>query len=279
MALQDISTYTYKNIFSLRAVQFEKACVVSKPEKVVDYAIFWVKEGKGTYHIDFKKYDFEGNVLFFLSPGQVFSVETESIKVAYQLSFVKDFYCIETHDKEVSCNGVLFNNMHEAPLVQPNLKETAKLEFIIANLIEEFTSSDTAQYDMLHAYLKQFIVSSVRIKKEFHPLKNDEESKLFKDFSLLVDSNFTKLHAVSDYATKLGVSPKSLTKNFQKYKLGTPSDFIKNRIVLEAKRQLKYTDTSVKEIAYNLGFSDPAYFTRFFTKIENTSPKQFKKSL
>ena len=69
----------------------------------------------------------------------------------------------------------------------------------------------------------------------------------------------------------------SLTKHFQKIGLQTPSDFIKNRIVLEAKRQLLYTNDSVKHIAYNLGFNDSAYFTRFFKKATLKSPLQFKK--
>jgi AraC-like DNA-binding protein len=278
MAIQDISTYNYKDVFALSTVQFEKACVVAKPEKISTFSIYWIVEGTGTYNIDFEGYSFEDNVLFFLSPGQVFSVESESIKEAYHIKFSKDFYCIQTHDKEISCNGVLFNNIYETPFVNPNERETQKLHFIIENLIEEFSFKETAQYDMLQAYLKQFIVYSVRIKKDLETIKTKAESKLFQDFSLLVEMNFKKLHSVTEYANRLGVSPKSLTKNFQKFALNSPSDFIKNRIIIEAKRQLRYTNTSVKDIAYDLGFNDPAYFSRFFAKSENISPKQFKKN-
>jgi len=93
----------------------------------------------------------------------------------------------------------------------------------------------------------------------------------------LVEQNYKTLHAVTDYANRLGLSPKSLTKHFQKIGTTTPSDFIKNRITLEAKRQLIYTDDSVKQIAYDLGFNDSAYFTRFFKKATEKSPLQFKK--
>lgn len=277
MAIQEVSVFNYKDVFSLSTIEFEKSCVVSKPDKITEFSVFWIKEGSGTFIIDFESYSFQGNVLFFLSPGQVFSVISEDIQEAYHLSFSKDFYCIQTHDKEVSCNGVLFNNVYESPFVNPDVSQTKKLSFIVENLIEEFSMNETAQYDMLQAYLKQFIVLSVRIKKEFEVLKTDSESKLFKDFSLLVEMNFNKLHAVSDYASRLGVSPKTLAKNFQKFGMDSPSDFIKNRIILEAKRQLRFTNTSIKEIAYGLGFNDPAYFSRFFTKSEIISPNQFKK--
>jgi len=255
LAAQDIKQYNFKDIFSVKAIAL------------------------GTYNIDFESHSFDGNVIFFLSPGQVFTIASEQIKEAYQINFVKDFYCIQTHDKEVSCNGILFNNIYESPFVAPEEKDTKKLDFILEALIDEFENDETAQHDMLQAYLKQFIVHSVRIKKEFNSPKDEVETKLFKDFSLLVDNHYKRLHSVTDYATKLGLSPKSLAKHFSRIGAQTPSDFIKNRILLEAKRKLLYTDESIKEIAYDLGFNDPAYFTRFFTKAENKSPKQFQKEV
>ena len=278
MAVQDISTYSYKDVFSLSVVQFEEPCVFNKPEQIDAYSIYWIKEGKGVYNIDFESYAFDDNVLFFLSPGQVFSVESEKIKEAYKLTFVRDFYCIQTHDKEVACNGILFNNIYETPFVKPCESDTLKLKFILDSLVDEFKRDEaTAQYDMLQAYLKQFIIHSVRVKKEHHIIKDDTETKLFKDFSLLVEQNYKTLHSVTEYANRLGVSPKSLSKHFQKTGSQTPSDFIKNRIVLEAQRQLIYTNDSVKHIAYDLGFNDSAYFTRFFKKATSKSPLQFKK--
>lgn len=279
MAIRDIKTYSYKNSFSVSTVLFEKACVMNKPEQLETFSIFWIKKGKGTYHIDFEHYDFEHNTLFFLSPNQVFSVDSEKINEAYKISFAQDFYCIHTHDKEVSCNGILFNNIYETPLVVPSANEGLKLEFILKNLIEEFQQESTGQYDMLQSYLKQFIIQSVRIKKESNPLKDDSTSKLFKDFSVLVEMNYKELHSVSDYATRLGLSPKSLSKHFQKLGAITPSEFIKKRIVLEAKRQFLYSDDSIKTIAYNLGFNDAAYFSRFFSKATSQSPNTYKKSV
>ena len=277
MAVQETTTYSFKDIFSVSTIQFEKACVVNKPKQIDAYTIFWIKEGQGTYHIDFESFSFEDNVLFFLSPGQVFSVDSEKIKEAYQIKFVRDFYCIQTHDAEIACNGVLFNNIYETPFVKPCEKDTQKLSFILENLIEEFKLKETAQYDMLQAYLKQFIIHSVRVKKEHHIVKEDIETKLFKDFSLLVEQNYKKLHSVTDYANRLGISPKSLTKHFQKIGTQTPSDFIKNRIILEAKRQLKYSTEAIKYIAFDLGFNDAAYFSRFFTKATGKSPAKFRK--
>lgn len=277
MSIQNIKKYSFQNTFSVSIIQFDKACTIDHNEQTDAYSIYWIQEGSGTYNIDFKSYTFTDNVLFFLSPGQIFTVDSEYIKKAYKLTFSRDFYCIQTHDIEVACNGVLFNNIYETPFVKPCEKDTVKLNFILESLIEEFQQKETAQYDMLQSYLKQFIISAVRIQKENNVLKEDTETRLFKDFSLLVEQNFKTLHAVTDYANRLGVSPKSISKHFQKLGTKTPSDFIKNRIILEAKRMLIYTDKSVKEIAFYLGFNDPAYFTRFFKKAILKSPLQFKK--
>ncbi|MCG1035025.1 helix-turn-helix domain-containing protein [Polaribacter sargassicola] len=277
MAVQDIVKYSFKETFSVSTVAFEKACTIDHSVQQNAYSIYWIQEGKGTYNIDFEQYQFTDNVLFFLSPGQVFTVESEQIKTAYKLTFVRDFYCIQTHDQEVACNGILFNNIYETPFVKPCKKDTQKLQFILESLIDEFQQNETAQYDMLQSYLKQFIISAVRVKKENHIIKEDTETRLFKDFSLLVEQNYKTMHSVTDYANRLGLSPKSITKHFQKLGAKTPSDFIKNRILLEAKRLLIYTDKTVKEIAFELGFNDPAYFTRFFTKAISKSPLQFKK--
>lgn len=72
MAIQEIKTYKYKDVFKLEEVEFEKACVVNKPEQINTYKIFWIKEGSGAYHIDLESYSFNDGVLFFLSPGQNF---------------------------------------------------------------------------------------------------------------------------------------------------------------------------------------------------------------
>jgi AraC-like DNA-binding protein len=277
MAPQEIENYNFKDVFKVSKIYFDKACSIHHLSQQKAYTIYWIKEGKGIYNIDFEKYHFDGNVLFFLSPGQVFKVDSEKIKHAYKITFVRDFYCIQTHDAEVSCNGILFNNIYETPIIKPCAKETKKLNGILEALIEEFQNNETAQYDMLQSYLKQFMISAVRVKKENDTLKTDEVTRLFKDFSLLVEEHYKSIHSVSTYANRLGISPKSITKHFKKMGNQSPSDFIKNRILLESKRMLIYSDFTIKEIAFELGFNDPAYFTRFFTKALQKSPLQFKK--
>ncbi|WP_405610289.1 hypothetical protein [Polaribacter sp. Asnod1-A03] len=80
MAVQDITKYSFKDTFSVSTVAFEKACTIEHSVQQNVYSIYWIQEGKGTYNIDFESYTFEDNVLFFLSSGQVFTVDSEQIK-------------------------------------------------------------------------------------------------------------------------------------------------------------------------------------------------------
>ena len=72
------------------------------------------------------------------------------------------------------------------------------------------------------------------------------------------------------------MAPKTLTHKFKRMNLPQPNEVIKNRIMLEAKRLLVHTALTAKEIAYELGYDDPAYFSRLFLIKTGDSPSGFK---
>lgn len=99
---------------------------------------------------------------------------------------------------------------------------------------------------------------------------------LIRDFNFLVEHHFRNKHSVDEYALLLSKSPKTLANLFKKAGNKTPSQFIQDRIMLEARRLLRYTDKSVSEIAYEIGYEDIHSFSRFFKKQENQSPTDFR---
>jgi AraC-like DNA-binding protein len=92
----------------------------------------------------------------------------------------------------------------------------------------------------------------------------------------LVEVHFRNKHRVSDYATLLNKAPKTLANLFLLHRQPTPLQIIHNRITLEAKRLLLFTDKSTKEIAFALGFDEIPHFSRFFKKQTNLSPLEFR---
>ncbi|MDJ1502674.1 helix-turn-helix domain-containing protein [Xanthocytophaga agilis] len=229
--------------------------------------------------IDFKDYSLKQDALFFVNPGQWIQLE-EGLQTGTVLYYNRDFYCVEIHDQEVSCDGILFRNVYEIPVVYLTQEQSASIHDILNEITAELQNEESNMEEMLRILLKQIIIKSTRIWKQEHELVNEEshqEVDFIRKFSQLVESNYTRLHAVADYAELLQMTPKNLNKRITKYSDVSPNDLIKNRILLEAKRLLAHTDLSVKEIGYKLGYDDPAYFVRFFTQQTEFSPQHFRK--
>lgn len=127
--------------------------------------------------------------------------------------------------------------------------------------------------------LKRLIIFITRLaRSEYIPVKKiqDERFHVIRKFNLLVEANYRTEHSVSFYAQELCKSPKTLSNLFAIYNHKSPSQVIQERILIEAKRLLSYTDKSVKEIAYDLGFEDISYFSNFFKKHTGLSPVDFR---
>ncbi|MET0242434.1 MAG: AraC family transcriptional regulator [Flavitalea sp.] len=240
--------------------------------------VFFIRRG-GHIAIDFKEYRLEQDALFFVSSDQWYNLQsavTQSLLMYYN----RDFYCVEIHDKEVLCDGFLFHNAYDVPVVYLDAAQSLEIQRILNEIRSELSGEDDAMEEMIRALLKQIIIKATRIWKQsnYAEAENNEEMEFARRFSQLVEWNYTTKHAVADYAALLNITPKTLGKKLARHSSVTPNDIIKNRIILEAKRLLAHTDLSVKEIGYKLGYEDPAYFIRIFTWHVQLAPQQFRKS-
>ena len=194
------------------------------------------------------------------------------------LSFNKAFYCIHTHDAEVSCNRLLFFGSDFTPVIQIDEHEQQSLNTLVKVLEEEFDTIDGNQEEMLRILLKRFIIKCTRIARR-QMIKGDlpeERIDIIRQFNVLVEEQFKNLKHVSDYASLMNRSPKTLTNVFGQHASKSPLQVIHDRIILEARRMLIFTDKSAKEIAWELGYEDPSQFSRFFKNNTNLSIQQFR---
>ena len=131
---------------------------------------------------------------------------------------------------------------------------------------------------MLRMLTARLIITATRlIKLQGNIEITDKQSDLLRNFNVLVETHFRTEHSVGFYAEKLFKSPKTLSNTFSKYNK-SPLQIIHDRIILEAKRLLIYSDKTNKEIAYELGFDDASHLSRMFKKHTNLSPTLFKKN-
>ncbi|MCI6864527.1 MAG: helix-turn-helix domain-containing protein [Anaerobiospirillum succiniciproducens] len=100
---------------------------------------------------------------------------------------------------------------------------------------------------------------------------------LFQQYVRLIETNYAKQLTVSDYAKLMAVTESRLKEVCRRFSSISPKRMIFERVSLEAKRRLVYSDTPVTKIAAELGFDDPSYFARFFVRCVGQSPTQWRK--
>jgi AraC family transcriptional regulator, transcriptional activator of pobA len=240
------------------------------------FTIAWNYGEKQTVTIDGVAHEFLPDTLLTLLFNQSFDFENPAGIIAWQ--FNREFYCIIDHDAEVSCVGFLFGSTDHL-FISLDKEAQQKLKLLSDVFVQEFKTSDNIQNDMLLMLLKRLIIVITRLaRSEYIPNKKlqDEKFHVIRRFNLLVEADYRKEHSVSYYAQRLNKSPKTLSNLFGIYNHKTPLQVIQERIIIEAKRLLYYTDQSIKQITFELGFEDAAYFSNFFKRHTSLSPLEFR---
>lgn len=245
------------------------------------YSLIWVQKGNGKVKVDFSEYDFSENQLLAFAPYQPFMLSTKDALEGSVIHFHPDFFCIMKHHDEVACNGVLFNNIYEPPYVKVDATAKATFEMVLAQMKTEMQNPALAQYELLISYLKIFLITASRLKKEQQPevLREAEVNSapfILQNLKNFIEIHYKTKHSASDYADLLHISPKALAKMTKDHFNKTLTHLIAERIIIEAKRELYLTNKAVKEIAYELGYDDEHYFSRFFKNNAEVSPQMYR---
>lgn len=245
------------------------------------YSLIWVRRGEGIARADFSAYEFRAESLFAFSPYQPFMLETKTAPGGIALHFHPDFFCIHKHQKEVACHGVLFNNIYQAPFVSVREDAASVLSQLVDQMECEIQKPGLAQHDLLVSYLKIFLITASRLRAEKRSLLPETTGHLrvpvlLQHLREAIERDFRTTHAPGDYASRLNISLKALAKMTKNYFNKTMTELIAERIVIEAKRELYLTNKTIKEIAYELGYDDEYYFSRFFKANTEISPQMYR---
>ncbi|PKB17310.1 helix-turn-helix domain-containing protein [Flavobacterium sp. 5] len=266
---------------AFKIFSFESNSCFDHIQRLNYYSLIWVQKGKGKVKVDFSEYDFTENQLLAFSPYQPFMLSPDDVFEGKVIHFHPDFFCIMKHHDEVACNGVLFNNIYEPPYVRIDEMTKATFNMVLEQMKIEMQNPAIAQYELLISYLKIFLITASRLKKEQLAVVTptiDEKSAPFvlQNLKNFIEQNFKTKHSASDYAELLNISPKALAKITKNHFNKTLTNLIAERIIIEAKRELYLTNKAVKEIAYELGYEDEHYFSRFFKTNAEVSPQTYR---
>lgn len=167
-------------------------------------------------------------------------------------------------------------------LVLENIPAEKKAIFSISESIEKELLETSKEKDMaIRAWLSLLLVNLLRIvsanKKGIVNLSRSSH-QYFNSFQKSIKQSGNANKPLKVYARELGITTTHLNRICKKIVGKSASKVVQGYILLEAKRQLKYSNQTVSEISYLLNFSHPAYFSRFFKKHTNFSPKAYRAS-
>lgn len=274
----NIKTFNFKalpieiEVKDLRFVK-ELPMLLGKPHKAAFYQAIWLTEGMAAYRIDFREVAVKANEILIISSGQVCEFDTKSEYSGKMILFTSSFFTITELDS---------NFLHTSEILNPvNLNKTVPIcpqlaGSLITLLDEELRQpADAFQTGIAQNYLRIILLEAER---QLTSSYSSVISNIGRRFYNAVERHFRENRNTDYYVNLLGINEKTLSKEVKILTGKTPKVYIDSRTILEAKRLLSYSNLSVKEIGYELGFDEPTNFNKYFRKHTGTTPAQFRDS-
>lgn len=262
------------------------------------YEILWFQQGYGKHTVDFAEYDVKPNTIFFLSPGQIhhFDENVNKEKGICNYSGLTIKMCTNflrtpsqssgttgnstTADNNTILKYNAFHTFDTAPYYNVDDHTAQELQELVRMMeLESHRNREFGNIDILKSLLRIFLVKIQRHGHQEHVVHLDSmkpSHQLFVQFRRLVEEEYTHLHTVQEYADRLNVAVRTLNKCVNECSHKSPLAFINDRIILEAKRMVRYSNMLIKEIAYELGYDDPSYFVKLFKRYTGHLPSDFR---
>lgn len=252
-----------------------------------DYFKISLMIGKGKLHYADKWMYLDRPALLFSNPTVPYSWEAEDEKQT-------GWFCL--FSDQFLQNGNRLGNIQDSQLFKVGGRPVFFLDELQQNTVSdifqkmmvEIKSDYIHKYDMLRAYLHLLIHETMKINpaENFEHYQNASQrvASLFmelleRQFPIDSPEAFLKLKTPTDYADSLSIHVNSLNRAVKEITGKTTSQQIASRIIQEANALLQHTDWNISEIAYGLGFEEPAYFTNYFKKQTGFTPNRLRNSL
>jgi AraC-like DNA-binding protein len=245
------------------------------PHRKDHYLLVFIRRGDRRQWIDMTPYQLKDNTIYFSGPGDVIVKEGFNELWSTGIAFTPEFLSFQ-ENAALSNLPMILNpqNGHELLL---DATDIVFVEDQLAKIKFEYHRRGEWQQRMLTAHLTVLLTYLSRLYTEQYKDSQPSPDKLLlKRFHAKIDESFRELREVGDYASVLNISAGHLSE-VVKTQSGKPAiKHIHERVVLEARRLLFHTESSLKEIAYDLGFADASYFNRFFKRETGATPAEYR---
>ncbi len=232
--------------------------------RLTSYFIVLIESGSITYKLDLQEITLTDGQLLFAMPNQVFTppAKTDNLKY-FKVLFDENTLALLPQQYPF-----LVNPLNSQTIIfDDTSRQRVRKGFEILNQILHIDKHPT-DTEIVLAYLNLLLVelNSAYFKNQ-EPINilNTNLSK-FIEFKLVVETHLAEQPSINAIAEKLSLTTNSLYRIVKEYSGTSPKDFLTNRLMIEAQRKLHFSNLSVKELACELGFNDPDYFSRLFKK-------------
>ena len=243
------------------------------------YQILWFTSS-GRHYVDYEIVDHPENTLFFLKKGQVHYFCPNSLNKGYLFHFNDSFINKYDSDAENKLNYVLFTELGNA-FVNPSVDELVKFEQLTSLIKDELHNKSYNYIQQIYFLFQSILTLIERIKRRQHSVEHstDIDYGITIQFKQLIHEHIHEFLGIEQFGELLGISSKKLTSVTKKHLHNTPANIVHSRKILEAKRLLSNHKLTIQEVAYDLGFDQATYFTKYFKKHTGINPKEFQKQL
>jgi len=241
------------------------------------FEVLWVENGAGNCLVDQKRYPIANNTLVCVQPGQKWKIYPSHYASGLRMSFPAIDPRNNMNGWEMTWVANLVLLLSICPVIEAEEQFANNFRTVMLQIFAEYEQLQESSMPIIQRYLDIILLYISRQQGSFRTTHLSGKSKLVREFSMLVDSRFRDLKLVTQYASQLRISPNYLNEAVKSI-LGYPaSRYIRNRIILEAKRKAIYSNESMKEIAYSLGFDNTAHFSKYFKNSSGMCFSSFKK--
>ncbi|MFT4073648.1 MAG: AraC family transcriptional regulator [Dysgonamonadaceae bacterium] len=248
------------------------------------YKISFITKGTGILTYGNNKVDIQTNTLIISNPNTPFLWQPTSEEQA-------GFFCLFTYsllNANQHSNSPLYSLLNGSDFVFPLKGETTLFfQSLFEKLYANAQSEYILKYDLfqnymqiiLHEIVKEFGITNFETYNSSERISRKFLNLLESEFSINSVNTEIKLKTPTDFAQRLSVHVNHLNRALKEHTERTTTELITERIVREAQSLLSYTDWSISEITYCLGFKHPSSFQSFFKRHTNLSPKEYRKTI
>lgn len=267
----------YSNVFPEHIHEHHQK--INKPHKHNFYLVMLFTEGSGMHEIDFERFEIKPGSLFLLCPGKMHNWELSDDIKGYIFFHSKEFYDLNFSSKRVD-NYPFYYSAQNSPVIYLEGSKLLEMENLFANVQQEYEGEVFMQQQKLLALIDLIYIELSRVFWDRSiPIQASYSGYAIKLRKLenLIDQHFIAEKSPAKYAEMMHISLKHLNRICKSLIGKTVTDLILDRVILEAKRMLIHTESTVSEVAVELGYTDYSYFSRLFKKRYGASPNSFKR--